>query len=44
MGGEAGMRGCEVADYLCEASACEGQKLGGACDRGTSKYTDDVAT
>ena len=29
MGGEAGMRGCEVADYLCEASACEGQKLGG---------------
>ena len=21
------MRGCEAADYLCEASACEGQKL-----------------
>ena len=29
-GGGAGMRGCEAADYPSEASACEGQKLGGA--------------
>ena len=28
-GGGAGVRGGEVAGYLCEASACEGQKLGG---------------
>ena len=27
--GEAGVKGCEAADYPCEASACEGQKLGG---------------
>ena len=25
--GGAGTRGCEAADYLHEASACEGQKL-----------------
>ena len=25
----AGVRGCEAADYPCEASVCEGQKLGG---------------
>ena len=25
----AGMRGCEAADYPHEASACEGQELGG---------------
>ena len=25
----AGVRGYEAADYLCEASACEGQELGG---------------
>ena len=25
----AGVRGCEVADYPCEASMCEGQKLEG---------------
>ena len=24
----AGVRGCEAADYLCEASVCEGQELG----------------
>ena len=29
MGGGAGMRGCEAADYSCEASACKGQELGG---------------
>ena len=29
-GGGAGVRGCEEADYLCEASACNEQKLGGA--------------
>ena len=23
------VRGCKEADYLCEASACNGQKLGG---------------
>ena len=28
-GGGAGAKGCEAADYLCEASACEGQELGG---------------
>ena len=28
-GGGAGVRACEAADYLREASACEGQKLGG---------------
>ena len=27
-GGGAGVRGCEAADYLHEASACEGQKWG----------------
>ena len=27
--GGAGVRGCKVADYLHEASACEGQELGG---------------
>ena len=27
--GGAGTRGCEAGDNLCEASACEGQKLGG---------------
>ena len=27
-GGGAGVRGCEAADYLCEVSACEGEKLG----------------
>ena len=27
--GGAGAKGCEAADYLCEASACEGQELGG---------------
>ena len=25
--GGADVRGCEAADYLCKASACEGQKL-----------------
>ena len=29
-GGGAGVRGCKPADYLCEASMCEGQKLEGA--------------
>ena len=28
-GGGAGARGCKADDYLCEASACEGQELGG---------------
>ena len=28
-GGGAGVRGSEAADYSCEVSACEGQKLGG---------------
>ena len=28
-GGGAGVRGSKAADYSCEASACEGQKLGG---------------
>ena len=27
--GGAGVRGCKVADYLHEASACEGQELWG---------------
>ena len=27
-GGGAGVRGCEAADYLCEVSAYEGEKLG----------------
>ena len=27
--GGAGMRGCEAANYSCEASACKGQELGG---------------
>ena len=27
--GGAGVRGSEAADYSCEVSACEGQKLGG---------------
>ena len=27
--GGAGARGCEAGDYPCEASACEGQELGG---------------
>ena len=26
--GGAGVRGCEEADYPCEASTCDGQKLG----------------
>ena len=30
IGGGAGVRGCEAADYPCEASTCGGQKLGGA--------------
>ena len=29
IGGGAGVRGCEAPDYPREASACEGQKLGG---------------
>ena len=28
-GGGACVRGCEAADYPCEASTCEGQKLEG---------------
>ena len=28
-GGGAGIRGCEAAYYLHEASACEGRELGG---------------
>ena len=27
-GGGAGVRGCKAANYLCKASACEGQELG----------------
>ena len=27
-GGGAGVRGYEAANYLCEASACEGRELG----------------
>ena len=30
IGGGTGVRGYKVADYLCEASACKGQELGGA--------------
>ena len=28
IGGGAGVRACEAADYLRKASACKGQKLG----------------